>query len=537
LGGRAWTVVGSGERAARLPGIQGMRPRARLTLALTLLASLGAVFSATAYGAEYSVVVCSQTATADGVTVFDDPSGIDVGFAVGIDCGNASGVGGITQQPVGPSSAGGIRWRLTAPADTTISTVDAQLGIGSPWDSNIVWEVRSGTGALLDLVESTVMSRRVHYTVDSSTMTAQMGCTAINACTPAFGPTFTASARLSSIVATLKDDSPPTVSLGALPSDPVHGTIQVPYSASDRGSGIASVTLIVDGTPQPAFIDENGGKCGGRKPYVFLVPCKLDLSTPLSLNTVSFPDGQHEIKIAVVDAAGQRSESAPLTITTHNAPVSSSRPVLSGQATLGQRLTATSGGWEGERPSFAYQWLRCQPGVKLGEEAGCTPLDGATLSRYTPVAADVGQRDVVRVTASNRFGRASALSAPSDPVAGAKDVTPPLLTGVSLSRRRFKLGKGGTAAKGARGIQLRLSTSEAGTLSIAIAPARGGKKVAKPLATLKRSIAAGPAHIALSGRIGGKPLPPGRYRLTATESDAPGNTSKPASLSFTVLPG
>lgn len=117
------------------------------------------------------------------------------------------------------------------------------------------------------------------------------------------------------------------------------------------------------------------------------------------------------------------------------------------------------------------------------------------------------------------------------------DRTAPALRRASLTRKRFIVGKARTAlaaaAKATGGTVLRFASSEAGTLSIAIAKA---KKGAKPIATLRRSISAGAGRVPLSGRIGKKPLRPGRYRLTLSARDAAGNISAPVVLPFTVLP-
>jgi hypothetical protein len=117
------------------------------------------------------------------------------------------------------------------------------------------------------------------------------------------------------------------------------------------------------------------------------------------------------------------------------------------------------------------------------------------------------------------------------------DRTAPALSGVSLSRKRFRVGKARTALaareKATGGTVLRFSSSEAGTLSIAIAKA---KKGARPIATLTRSISAAPGKVPLSGRIGKKPLRPGRYRLVLSARDAAGNASNPIALPFTILP-
>jgi hypothetical protein len=88
------------------------------------------------------------------------------------------------------------------------------------------------------------------------------------------------------------------------------------------------------------------------------------------------------------------------------APASTSAPTISGTATEGQILGGNQGEWNGDQPiSYAYQWQRCAPS---GEP--CSNIAGATGQTYRLVAADVGSRIRLRVTARNEFGVDSALS-------------------------------------------------------------------------------------------------------------------------------
>ena len=131
--------------------------------------------------------------------------------------------------------------------------------------------------------------------------------------------------------------------------------------------------------------------------------------------------------------------------------------------------------------------------------------------------------------------------APVPPVTDGPDITAPVLSGVSLLPRRFRVGVSGSslaARRATRGTVLRFSSSEAGNLSIAISRARKGKAGgARSLSTLTRSISAGPGRVRLSGSIGKRRLRPGSYRLALTARDAAGNASRVVRLAFTVLPG
>ena len=71
-------------------------------------------------------------------------------------------------------------------------------------------------------------------------------------------------------------------------------------------------------------------------------------------------------------------------------------PTITGIPQAGNVLTSTSGNWIGHpAPTFTYQWS-----------------NGTTGQTYSPVAADVGQRITVTVTATNSGGSASVDSLP-----------------------------------------------------------------------------------------------------------------------------
>ena len=151
---------------------------------------------------------------------------------------------------------------------------------------------------------------------------------------------------------------------------------------------------------------------------------------------------------------------------------------------------------------------------------------------------------------------------------GAHDATAPVLRSVSLSRTRFRVARGATVVAAAkkkktrkigRGTTLRFTSSEAAKLSIRIErvlPGRktgkGRKRVCKPVrhrvrrgrctvfrrtATLTRGIKTGPGRVTLTGRIGRRRMPAGRYRLTLTARDTAGNSSKAIRRNFTIVPG
>jgi len=88
-----------------------------------------------------------------------------------------------------------------------------------------------------------------------------------------------------------------------------------------------------------------------------------------------------------------------------NAPAVTASPTVSGNAVVGQQLTATTGAWNGTQPiSFTFNWQTCNEAIT---SCGGTGKKGNT---YTVAASDVGKRIRVKVTAKNSAGSSSALS-------------------------------------------------------------------------------------------------------------------------------
>lgn len=86
----------------------------------------------------------------------------------------------------------------------------------------------------------------------------------------------------------------------------------------------------------------------------------------------------------------------------HSNPASP--PTISGDAWLGETLSAEPGEWSGDPDpaSFTYQWQQCW---SAAEAWSCGPIDGATDSTYTVQASDLGVFLSVVVTATNEVGQ------------------------------------------------------------------------------------------------------------------------------------
>jgi Arylsulfotransferase (ASST) len=85
-------------------------------------------------------------------------------------------------------------------------------------------------------------------------------------------------------------------------------------------------------------------------------------------------------------------------------PVNIQAPSISGDASRGEELTASTGSWEGDTPSFDFEWQSSADG------GGWAVIEGASSAAYTPRDADFGRHLRVVVTASNSAGSATAAS-------------------------------------------------------------------------------------------------------------------------------
>ena len=93
-------------------------------------------------------------------------------------------------------------------------------------------------------------------------------------------------------------------------------------------------------------------------------------------------------------------------------PANTKAPVVTGTASVGKRLSVTTGTWTGTAPiTYTYQWFRCTP--------KCVTITTATGSSYTPSATDIGARIEAAVIATNAAGVTAAATAATGPVRAA----------------------------------------------------------------------------------------------------------------------
>jgi DNA-binding beta-propeller fold protein YncE len=246
------------------------------------------------------------------------------------------------------------------------------------------------------------------------------------------------------------------------------------------------------------------------------------------------------------------------------APVATASPQIQGGSTVGSSLSCSRGSWAIDLlgaflyrapDTFAYQW-----------SLDGADIAGATSAFYT---AEAPGSYTCRVTATNAAGSTAQTSAahavlgssPAAPVLAAvtavtADTTPPTLSLLKFTPEAFRAARAGASiARAEMRTRVSYRASEAATTTFRVKRAVSGVKPAdrcvKPSPTTKRgrrctrfvavrgsfrhADVAGANDFRFTGRIGGRALKPGKYRLDATAKDAAGNVGRAVRARFRIM--
>ena len=124
-------------------------------------------------------------------------------------------------------------------------------------------------------------------------------------------------------------------------------------------------------------------------------------------------------------------------------------------------------------------------------------------------------------------------------VATAKDTTPPVITRLGVTNKRFIAAHGRTALIAARrktpsGTAFRFAISERATAVLTLTRTGKGRHPSETIIRAGR----GPGNVSIpfSGRLDGRALSSGTYTASITAIDGSGNRSRPRTVGFTVVP-
>jgi hypothetical protein len=211
-------------------------------------------------------------------------------------------------------------------------------------------------------------------------------------------PTFAGSFGIYRARIGLSDAFPPafrTAPSGSLldASATVSGERAVRFDATDIGGGLRAGEIVVDGVAVARTDIGAGGTC--REPYNLPVPCPFSANGTISLDTAAIENGRRSVQVGLVDAAGNRTLSDPVTVAVHNDKYPNGTPV-SRTASLTARFSTRSGRRLVERTVGFGRRARI---VGRLVDAARTPIAGAQLvvtSRVDRLGAE--ERPVATIT-------------------------------------------------------------------------------------------------------------------------------------------
>lgn len=140
-------------------------------------------------------------------------------------------------------------------------------------------------------------------------------------------------------------------------------------------------------------------------------------------------DGGDTVRVVVTatNPIGSANADSAVSAVVPAPPSNTAKPTISGEAVEGEPLTASTGEWDGTGPiTYSYQWELCEAS---GE--GCSPIQDATASSYTPTS--VGAIPRATVTATNAAGEATSTSEYAGVVQprGVTNIEAPHISGVA----------------------------------------------------------------------------------------------------------
>jgi outer membrane protein assembly factor BamB len=200
---------------------------------------------------------------------------------------------------------------------------------------------------------------------------------------------------------------------GTITDPPANDSLPTIDGTANVGQLVAADVGIWSGLPsgytyQWELCDGTGANCAdinGATDFTY-TPTPDDAGSTLRVKVVATNDNGSSgpVESAASGAVGG-SSSGP--------PVNKTLPTIDGTAQQDGFLTADPGTWSGNPTSFSYQWRSCTS----TNPSSCSDIAGETDQFYFPTSADVGDRLVVRVIATNADGdSAPADSAQTDPV-------------------------------------------------------------------------------------------------------------------------
>jgi hypothetical protein len=193
--------------------------------------------------------------------------------------------------------------------------------------------------------------------------------------------------------------------VAGVPAAPVNTVLPVVSGTLNVGQTLSSTTGTWTGSPAPTYTYQWQSDTAGNGTYANIGGA----TSSTYLLTSGEQTDRMRVIVTATNASGAVSATSAATTAIQaelTAPVNTVAPAISGTATEGQTLTATTGTWTGNpTPTYAYQWQSDTAG-----NGTFVNISGATASTYLLTSNEVGNDVRVRVTATNSQGVVSANS-------------------------------------------------------------------------------------------------------------------------------
>jgi hypothetical protein len=260
---------------------------------------------------------------------------------------------------------------------------------------------------------------------------ANVYCSTDHSSPTCYFPDTNAIPALSNITLTLQDNTPPSITSttgglasAAASSSTVTGSQTLDFTGSDADSGVRSATLTLapqNGTTPYTHTWEFSAECS----YDAWNACPITQTVnAFALETASLADGAYTVNLTVTDAANNTTNDDLGTITTHNAPTSTTPPTIltPGQLAVGSTLSSQPGGWSAPAGAgtitYTYQWQDCDT-----QGNNCQSIAGAQNPTYTTTPSDIGHTLRLLTNATDNDGSTIAISAPTTTIPANQEPT------------------------------------------------------------------------------------------------------------------
>ncbi len=229
----------------------------------------------------------------------------------------------------------GPMWVYSAPADSTIQGGSITLSLASPGGQAYLSTPNNST----DVGELVVMCTELCKTVKENTLTdyyhGGSRLYAVTECIPPSGKEYCSSGldaqmNIKSATILLSNEAKPTGTgfTGTLLNNPASGTASLSFTARDEhGPGVYRATVQIDGHAiWSGAPDLNEGECVAHGTYEGALkfrnqqPCPQETDVHTEVQTGTLAEGQHQLKVEVEDAAGNKATAYTGTITIDNQP-------------------------------------------------------------------------------------------------------------------------------------------------------------------------------------------------------------------------